>query len=141
MPRVRVWFLRTSLVCLGLGFTLGALMLAGKGLGTNLAWLRLRPAHVEFLLFGWTVQLVMGVAVWILPRFGVRRSPVRHAATAWLAFGLLNVGVLLAGVGPLAGGAAGPALALTGRLAEAGAAIAFAGHVWARVTPSGLSEM
>ena len=141
MPRVSIWFLRTSLVYLGLGFTLGALMLIEKGLGTSLAWLPLRPAHVEFLLFGWTVQLVMGVAVWILPRFGVRRSPVRQAATAWLSFGLLNVGVLLASVGPLAGGAAGPGFALAGRLAEVGAALAFAGHVWARLTRSGLSEM
>lgn len=139
MPRVSAWLLRASLVFLLLGFTLGALLLGERGLGVMPGLWRLRPAHVEFLLFGWTVQLVMGVAVWILPRFGVRRSPGLLAATAWSAFALLNPGVLLAGLGPLV--PAATPLVLAGRWLEIGAAVAFATHVWARVTRSGLSDM
>ena len=139
MPRVSAWLLRAALVYLLLGFTLGALLLGARGLGEGGALWRLRPAHVEFLLFGWTVQLVMGVALWILPRFGVRRSPRLLAATSWSAFALLNPGVVLAGLGPLV--PFGAPLVLAGRVLEIGAAVAFATHVWARVTRSGLSEM
>jgi len=53
----------------------------------------LMTPHVEFLLIGWTVQLTMGVAFWILPRFegGTSRGAVGYA---WLAFVLLNAGVI-----------------------------------------------
>lgn len=143
MPRVSRWFIRASLLHLALGFTLGALLLWNKGVPIA-PWLgRLLPAHVEFLLAGWVFQLVMGVATWIFPRFGVRRSPHGSEGAAWTAFVLLNGGVWLAALGPLAGPGAGgaAALPLAGRLAEAAAAVVFAANVWARVRASGLAEM
>jgi hypothetical protein len=104
----------------------------------------LLPAHIEFLLFGWTVQLILGVGFWILPRFspGEGRKPRRgREGLAWLAFFLLNLGALLAGLGPLAGvlGGAGfsSTLSIAGRAAEAGAALAFAVHAWPRVKAAG----
>lgn len=134
MPRLSTWMIRFALAYLGLGFTFGALMLLNKGLPVAPALWSLLPAHVEFLLLGWTVQLVMGMAFWILPRFS--RGPKRgNEGLAWLAFGLLNLGVWLVGIGPLVGSTAW--LPLLGRGAEAGAAIAFALHAWPRVKPSG----
>jgi hypothetical protein len=124
------------------GFTLGAALLAHRGVGTAdgaLLW-RWRPAHVELLLVGWMVQLVMGVALWIFPRFGVHRSRWALPA-AWLAFGSLNAGVLLAATGPALGGYGGAALLAAGRAAEITAALAFAAALWPRVRASGLSEM
>lgn len=62
MPRLSVWFVRSSLVYLFLGFTLGGRMLANKGvLFGDWVW-GLLEAHMEFLLLGWMVQLAMGVA-------------------------------------------------------------------------------
>ena len=86
--------------------------------------------HVEFLLIGWTVQLTMGVAFWILPRFegGTSRGA---AGYAWLAFVLLNAGVILAGLGPVLGDAG--FIRRSGRAAEAGAAFAFGLHAWRRI--------
>ena len=140
MPRVSRWFIRASLAYLVLGCTIGARLLWNKGLPLAPALGRLLPAHIEFLLVGWVIQLVMGVATWIFPRFGVRRAPHGSAAAAWSAFALLNLGVWLAGAGPVvAPGTAG--LALAGRLAEVAAAVLFAAGAWARVRPSGLSEM
>lgn len=81
---------------------------------------------------GWTVQLALGVAFWVLPRFHSARGDVRPAWAAWL---LLNIGVWLVGVGPLIGFAG--ASTLLGRLAEVGAAVAFAVHAWPRVKPPG----
>jgi cbb3-type cytochrome oxidase subunit 1 len=109
-------------------------MLFNKGTPIHPALWRLLPAHVEFVLIGWMGQLILGVAFWILPRFS--RGPARGSESlAWLAFGLINLGVWLAGVGPLLG--ASPLLAVLGRLAEAGAAAAFVAHAWPRVKPLG----
>lgn len=134
MPRLSVWMVRSALLHLLLGFTLGALLLAHRGLPLHPAMPRLRPAHAELLLVGWTVQLAMGVAFWILPRF--RPGPERgDERPAWAAWALLNLGVLTAALGAALFGS-GPAVAL-GRTAEALAAAAFARHAWPRVKPFG----
>lgn len=130
MPRLSVWFVRAALVYLTLGFTFGGLMLANKGiLLSPLLW-RLLPTHIEFLLFGWTVQLAFGVAFWILPRWRTQRGDVRPA---WTAFLLLNSGIWLV---VAAGWFNGPAWMLVGgRLLEATSVAAFAWHAWPRVKP------
>jgi hypothetical protein len=138
MPRVSAWFVRASLCHLVGGFTLGALLLTNKGLSIG-SWVwTLRQAHIEMLLVGWIIQLVMGVAIWIFPRVSLRASPPRggSASTAWLALALLNLGVLLVASGGI-GGIGGAA----GRLSEIGAAASFATHLWRRVAPAGLSAM
>ncbi len=132
MPRLSVWMVRASLVHLGLGVTFGALLLANKGVPLAPALWALLPLHVECALIGWTVQLAMGVAYWILPRFGGER---RREGLGWLAFALLNVGVLAAGTGSWITGPV--AVPFWGRLAELLAAAAFALHAWPRVKPPG----
>jgi hypothetical protein len=138
VPRVSRWFVRAALVHLVLGFTVGAALLWNKGRPFAPGLARLLPAHVEFLLVGWAIQLVMGVATWIFPRFGVPRSAYGSAAAAWLAFALLNGGVWAAALGA---GTGHPRLAVGGRAAEALAAFVFALNVWPRVRASGLSPM
>ena len=130
MPRVSAWFIRASLFHLVAGFSIGALMLVSKGLSIVMGVWALRAVHIEMLLVGWIIQLVMGVAVWIFPRMGLRRAPSRSVVSAWLAFALLNGGVLLVSLGPFA----------LGRLLEVAAAASFAVHLWGRVAP-GLSEI
>ncbi len=130
MPRLSAWFVRAALIYLGLGFTFGGLLLANKGIPWHpLTW-RLLPAHIEFLLFGWTLQLVFGVAYWILPRWQTQRGDVRPA---WAALLLLNGGIWLV-VG--AGWFNGPAwLLASGRMLEVMAVAAFTWHAWPRVKP------
>jgi hypothetical protein len=82
---------------------------------------------------GWVIQLVLGVAIWIFPRFVLRQRPRRSEVTAWLAFALLNLGVVLVCLGDTT--------AAAGRLTELAAAASFAIHLWGRVSPAGLSEM
>jgi hypothetical protein len=134
MPRLGCWFIRASFAYLIAGFTLGALMLTLKALAQYGLMRFLLGPHLEFLLIGWTVQLTMGVAFWMLPRFnGGSRGRVIYA---WLAFVLLNFGVIAAALGP---SLAGIALARPlGRAAEAGAAVAFAIHAWPRVRRVGV---
>ena len=132
MPRLSVWFVRTALVYLGVGFTLGATLLFHKGVPLAAALWRLLPAHIEFVLVGWTVQLGLGMAFWILPRWGAARG---NETPAWLAYALLNLGVLLVAASQVL---AWPAvLPLLGRAAELLAALAFAVHAWPRVKALG----
>jgi hypothetical protein len=137
VPRLSIWFVRCALAYLALGFTVGALLLFEKGVPVYPPVLRLLPAHIEFVLFGWTVQLAMGIAFWILPRFGGvlrqagKPSPRGNENAAWLAFGLLNAGIWLAGIGAALDLA--PVVPLLGRAAEAMAAIAFMVHAWPRI--------
>jgi hypothetical protein len=130
MPRLGQWFIRTALIYLVAGASLGAVMLALSALGRYGAMARLFTPHVEFLLIGWTVQLTMGVAFWILPRFegGTSRGAVGYA---WVAFVSVNAGIIVAALGPLLGG--GEFARLLGRGAEGAAAVAFAVHAWRRV--------
>jgi cbb3-type cytochrome oxidase subunit 1 len=139
MPRLSAWFVRCALAYLALGFTFGALMLFEKGVPVYPALLRLLPAHIEFVIFGWTVQLAMGIAFWILPRFGgtSRQAgdlpPRGNEKAAWLALGLLNAGIWLVVLGAALDLA--PILLLLGRASEAMAAVAFAVHAWPRIKP------
>jgi hypothetical protein len=133
MPRLSVWFIRLGLVYLSIGFSFGALMLAHQGLALAPFLWRLRPAHIELLLVGWTVQLAMGVAFWILPRFQSSRGDGRPV---WLALVLLNLGVWLVCVGVVVDLDGWNLVA--GRLAELAAVAAFAWHAWPRVKAIGV---
>ncbi len=130
MPRLSVWFVRAALLHLAIGFTMGALLLWHKAYPLHPLLWRVLPMHMEFLLVGWTVQLALGVAYWILPRWQSQRGDVRPA---WAALVLLNAGVWLVALAPYAGPANG--LMVVGRVLEAIAALAFAVHAWPRVKP------
>lgn len=132
MPRATVWFLRSALVYLLLGFTFGALLLWHKGVPISPHLWRLLPAHIEFLLIGWTLLLAQGVAFWILPRFQSERPRVW---LVWTALVSLHLGIWLVAAAPFTPAAA--SLRLAGRAGEALAVAAFALHAWPRVKPAG----
>ncbi len=100
MPRLSRLFIRAALVYLFLGFTFGALILSNKGLPfAPLIW-ALLPAHIEFMLSGWLTQLALGVAFWILPRFA-SNQPRGDERWTWVAFILINLGILAFALSPL----------------------------------------
>jgi hypothetical protein len=134
VPRLSVWIIRTALLYLGVGFTLGAMILFQKGVPYAGSVWRLLPVHVEFLLIGWTLQLAMGVAFWILPRF-ILGAPRGDERLVWLAYALLNAGVLNVALGQWL--RAPDVIPLLGRAAEVLAAVAFAFHAWPRIKPHG----
>jgi len=133
VPRLAVWIVRTALIYLGCGFTVGAYMLINKGLRLDphfLAWVYM---HEELLLIGWMLQFVIGVAFWILPRF--MTAPKYGAIEqAWAAYIVLNMGVLTTIVGTWIEGP-GSSAALIGRGLEIVAAATFAVYIWPRVRP------
>lgn len=95
MPRLSRLMIRTALVWLALGYTVGGLLLLNKGLSL-LPWLwTLRFTHVHLLLIGWMVQFVCGVAFWILPRLDANGAR-GDERLIWLCYAALNTGVVLA---------------------------------------------
>lgn len=133
MPRLSVWIIRAALLHLGVGFTFGALMLSNKGIPFEWRIWRLVPTHMELLILGWTLQLAMGVAFWIMPRFS-GQDRYRRVPAAWAAFGLLNAGIIVVAIAGWVGGAE---LALVGRIAELLSALLFGYHLWPRIKALG----
>ncbi len=130
MPRLSQWYIKISFGYLLLGFTFGALLLAHKGQPIHPALWNWLPAHIEWLLIGWGAQLTLGMAFWILPRFW--KEPRRGNTTgAYVALVMLNAGIWLASLGTVYH--LSPWLLVSGRLLEAGAAVAFAHAIFPRV--------
>jgi hypothetical protein len=129
MPKQSVYFIRAALLYLGVGMTMGALMLANKGVSFAPVVWRLLAPHIEIVLIGWTVQFVMGVALWILPRL-TRDPKYGNTAYGWAAFALLNAGVLAFCLALWFGAGW---LALFGSCAELGAGCLFIVQVYPRV--------
>ena len=101
MPKLSRFFIRAALIYLVLGFTFGALILANKGIPfAPLVW-ALLPAHIEFVILGWLTQLELGVAFWILPRLG-SVTPRGDERWSWAAFVLVNLGICVSALSPLA---------------------------------------
>ncbi len=123
MPPFTVWVVRVALIWLSIGWTIGALLLLQAArvvvLPSGVAWL---VVHAHVLLFGWIVQLCVGVAFWIFPKFVGRDQPLRgRAALATGAVVALNAGVLASLASPVA--------AFAG---YAVCALLFAAHLWER---------
>lgn len=94
MPTPSRWMIKASLIYLFAGFLTGALILVSKAYpGLSPAWVLL-PVHIEVSIFGWIIQLTMGTAYWILPRYlasGSRGNPM----LAIVMVTLLNTGILI----------------------------------------------
>ena len=134
MPKLSVWFVRASLLYLLLGFTFGGLLLANKGFMLSPAIWKLLPAHIEFNLMGWLIQLAMGVAFWILPRFS-KGSLRGNVHLSWFAFLFINSGILLVAS---EGIFEAQWLMLTGRSMETLGLVLFAVGNWRRIKPHGV---
>lgn len=133
MPKLSVWLVRASMLQMGLGFLFGGLILFHKGVPIySWAWRLLNP-HIELMIFGWTIQFVMGIAFWILPRFSGEPRYGR-VSLGWWSFVLLNAGILFNNLGSWF---VVSALTFAGRLLTLAAVALFAVLIWPRVKPLG----
>ena len=134
MPILSAFFIRTSLIYLALGFTFGALMLANKGVPFGSSIWGLLGSHIEFLMIGWIIQLALGVAYWILPRFS--RGPSRgNELLPWLSYVVMNAGIWMDILSPLFREI--PWLPALGKMTQTVAGVLFLVHAWPRVRPLG----
>ncbi len=137
MPYESRLFVKTSLVALALAFVWGAIMAIAETLGKPLPpiW-AVEHAHLAFV--GWLVNLVIGIALWMLPLARARypRTAGRYPPRApVLVYALLNGGLVLRiiaepalGTGPVARGA----LAVSA-ISQVAGIVVFAVVAWYRV--------
>lgn len=129
MPLLSRYYVRTALVWLAVGATLGGVILWSKASPIPGAW-QLLTAHISLVTWGWLLQLSLGVAYWILPRFGSERPRPYLAAIAYTLLNAALVIALVASVLPVPW--PGVPVAALQMLALA----AFALHAWPRVRRS-----
>lgn len=130
MPPITRWFVRTSLVYLA------AALVVGVWLALKLPPDGLFPVYLHLLVFGWLTQLIIGIALWMFPKFSTTQ-PRGSEKLSWAAYLFLNSGLILRLVGePLQ---AEQPTALAGILLVVSAVLqwlagsAFIWNVWPRV--------
>lgn len=129
MPLLSRIYVRTALVWLVVGTTLGGAILWNKASPIPGAW-QLLTAHITLVTWGWILQLTLGVAYWILPRFGSERP---RPYLAVLAYILLNGALVIGGVASLL---PVPWPGILVAALELLALLVFALHAWPRVRRS-----
>lgn len=129
MPVLARWYIKTALLYLALGVLFGAIILWNKGIPIPGAW-QVLSAHIAMVTWGWLLLLTLGVAYWILPRWGQERRRVWLAAVAYAG---LNAALWLVALAPWLRSAWPNAL---GGALQALACLAFALHAWPRVRKS-----
>ncbi len=136
MPTITRWYLKTSFVYLGVALLAGVYLASRRVFVTLPSLPALSPAYLHLLIVGWITQLIFGVAFWMFPKAS-RERPRGNENLAWLAYALLNCGLLLRAAGePLAGLWSGTAwgwLLVLSALFQWVAALAFLGNTWGRV--------
>lgn len=93
MPTPSRLMIRLSFVYLLLGMVMGALMLIHKAYAIHPAVWMVLPVHIEMTIFGWIIQLTLGTAYWILPRF-LEGSARGDSSLAYAMIALLNLGII-----------------------------------------------
>src|SRR6476646_11967441 len=98
-----VWLLLGTLLA---GFT--SFKLHSPDLLSNVAvltWGRIRPAHLNVMLYGWASNVGMGTAIWLMAR--LCRTTLRHPLVLVTGGAFWNLGVLLGVIGILMGDSTG----------------------------------
>lgn len=129
MPVASRWMIRLSLIYLIIGFAIGAIILVAKAYPAYSEVWVLLPLHIEISIFGWIIQMTMGTAYWILPRY-LETGDRGNSTLAKLMVVLFNSGILInigAYLNYLPEGAF-----LWGRLLEIAAVVLFIGLHWNR---------
>ncbi|MBI2265681.1 MAG: hypothetical protein HYU64_10990 [Armatimonadetes bacterium] len=134
MPFETRLFVKTSMVYFILGVLIGGggMILRGlTGQALSYHWVLI---HTHFLTVGWITQMIMGVALWMFPRY---HKPPYKAVTVWWIYGLMNGGLLLRALSEPAtfspGSPLGILLAVSG-LAQILGVILFILSLWRRVS-------
>jgi cbb3-type cytochrome oxidase subunit 1 len=129
MPTPSRWMIKASLLYMLVGFSIGALILISKVYPEFASMWGLLAVHIEVSIFGWIIQLTMGTAYWILPRYLVDKSR-GNPKLAMLMVAILNIGILINVASYL--NMLGNSATILGRLLEVGAVVLFIVLHWNR---------
>lgn len=90
MPTISRIFLKVALIWFLAALVTGALMAFGGP-----RWLAiLLPTYLHLFVVGWVTQMIVGVAIWLFPKYSKER-PRGWETLSWVTLIALNVGLLL----------------------------------------------
>ncbi len=96
MPRLVRWYIKTAMIYFIAGLVVGIALAVGGPLAELTAGLT--PVYYHLMLVGWVTQLILGVAIWMFPKFSLEQ-PRGNEKLAWATYILLNLGLLMRVVG------------------------------------------
>ncbi len=129
MPTPSRWMIKASMLYMLAGFAIGALILISKVYPEYSSVWSLLSVHIEVSIFGWIIQLTMGTAYWILPRY-LKTKSRGNPRLALAMVGMLNFGILINVASYL--NILPPSATIVGRLLEVGAVALFIALHWNR---------
>lgn len=98
MPTIVRWFIKSSLIYLILALSSGTVLAFERLLNIPGSIPQLTPVFIHLLTFGWLTQLIMGVSIWMFPKY-TKEMP-RGSDTLNLAtYITLNTGLIMRVVG------------------------------------------
>jgi hypothetical protein len=94
MPAITRWFIKTSFVYFLLALVIGVII-GVQALGTfSFPAANLYPTYVHVFVEGWLTMLIIGVAIWMFPKYTIEK-PRGNEALSWLTYILFNIGLAL----------------------------------------------
>lgn len=95
MPPLTRWFVKTALVYFVLALLVGFLLAAQSTLNLRLAFVAgLFPVYFHLLAEGWITMLIIGVAIWMFPKYSTEQ-PRGNERLGRACYFLLNIGLAL----------------------------------------------
>lgn len=96
MPVLVRWYLKTALAYLVAALSIGIFQASGALFRSVPPGLT--PVYYHLLMVGWVTQLILGVALWMFPKYS-QTQPRGNEKLAWAAYLLLNLGLLIRAIG------------------------------------------
>jgi hypothetical protein len=96
MPIIVRWYLRTALAMFVLALIVGIFQTVDALLPSLPPGLA--PVYFHLLMVGWVTQFILGIAIWMLPKYS-QEKPRGIEALSWATYILLNAGLLVRAFG------------------------------------------
>ena len=133
-------YLKTAIVFLIAGITLGGIVLVRRELTGQYPSPELVSAHTHVILVGFVMMMILGVAQWMFPR-PARDDPRYRPAVAEAAYWILTLATVVRFAGEIARSASdGPALrvgVVLGGLGQIAGLALFFYNLWPRIRTAG----
>lgn len=94
MPTITRWFIKTAFVYFFLALLAGIILGVQAVRPFAFPVVDLLPPYYHLLAEGWITMLIIGVAIWMFPKFSLEQ-PRGNIGLGWASYVLLNVGLLL----------------------------------------------
>ncbi len=98
MPTIVRWFIKSSLIYLILALLTGTILALERFLNLQSLMPQLTPLSIHLLTFGWLTQLIMGVSLWMFPKY-TKEMPRGSDTLSIVTYILLNLGLILRVIG------------------------------------------